>query len=106
LAQVGLSPVATTAPVATATAAPSSGGGSCVANIRGSKKDGAGTGLAGWTIELLQGGQVIKSTTTDKNGNFDFLGLALGDYSFREVQQGGWVSQGATSYSAGLTSCG
>ncbi len=92
---------------ATANAALVAPGPACVANIRGSKVNGAGNvGLPSWTIELLQGGTVIKNTVTDQNGNFDFLGLGLGTYSIREVQQSGWVVQGPAQIDVQLTDCG
>ena len=111
-----LPPATRTAIVATATAvagaaataaagAPAAGPG-CVANIRGSKVDGNGAGIPDWTVQLVQGDQVIKSATTDKNGNWDFLGLPLGTYTVREVTRDGWVVRGADRYDVQLTACG
>ena len=77
----------------------------CVGNIRGSKMDGAGHGLAGWTIQLLQGNQVIQSATTDASGNFSFLGLGMGAYTVQEVQHTGWVPQSPASINVTLSDC-
>jgi hypothetical protein len=119
-----LPPATQTAVVATATAAPAAtqtaiagaaatviagglpSGPGCVANIRGSKVDGAGAGVPDWTVQLLQGDQVIKTTTTDKNGNWDFLGLGPGAYTVREVTRDGWVLRGPDRYDVVLTACG
>ena len=92
-----------TAPAATATATGPSE--RCIGNIRGSKLDGAGHGLAGWTIELLQGNQVIQTTVTDGSGSFSFLGLGVGAYTVQEVAQPGWVAQSPASFAVSLTGC-
>jgi hypothetical protein len=118
-----LPPATQTAVVATATAGPAAtqtaiagaaataiaggpSGPGCIANIRGSKLDGAGAGVPEWTVQLLQGDQVVRSATTDKNGNWDFLGLPLGVYAVREVTRDGWVVRGADRYDVQLTACG
>ena len=46
-------------------------------------QDAGEPGVAGVVVELLQGGTVIDSTTTDGNGNYLFEGLAPGDYVVR-----------------------
>ena len=38
--------------------------------------DGGESGLAGWTIDLLNGGQVAATTVTDVGGDYSFAGLA------------------------------
>ena len=48
-------------------------------------------GIAGVTIELLQGGVVVATTTTDANGHYSFTGLMPGTYTVHEVQPGGWI---------------
>lgn len=49
------------------------------------------SGVAGVTVELLDGGgTVVATTTTDAGGNFVFTGLAPGNYSIR-LSQGGSV---------------
>jgi uncharacterized repeat protein (TIGR01451 family) len=45
----------------------------------------------GWTVELLQNGTVIRSTTTDQNGFYQFTGLAPGSgyqIRFRDPDSG------------------
>ena len=96
-------PATATAPASTATATGPSE--RCIGNIRGSKLDGAGHGLAGWTIELLQGNQVIQTTVTDGAGSFSFLGLGVGAYTVQEVAQPGWVAQSPASFAVSLTGC-
>jgi hypothetical protein len=97
---------AVTAATATAVAAAGPAAAPCVGNIRDSKVDGAGHGLPGWTIQLLQGTDMVKTTVTDRNGNFDFLGLGMGAYTVQEAQQAGWTAQGQTSVAVTLTACG
>ena len=97
-------PIATPGP-ATPTAGTAQPSGSCVGNIRGSKLDGAGHGLAGWTIQLLQNNQVIQSATTDASGNYNFLGLGMGAYTVQEVQQTGWVPRAPASINLTLSAC-
>ncbi len=48
--------------------------------------DGLSTGepgVPGVAVELLQGGSVIATTTTDGSGNYAFTGLAPGDYTIQ-----------------------
>lgn len=78
----------------------------CLGSIRGSKVDGAGAGLPGWTIQLLRGNDIVKTTVTDRDGNFDFLDLGMGPYTVREAQRAGWTAQGQTSVAVTLTACG
>jgi uncharacterized surface anchored protein len=54
---------------------------------------------------LLQGGQVIQSTTTDAFGNYSFNGLGMGAYTVQEVPQIGWTAQGLASFSVTLNAC-
>jgi hypothetical protein len=75
-------------------------------SIRGQKwndLDGDGVrdegepGLAGWTIfiDLNNNGELNineQSTVTDENGNYEFTGLAPGQYQVTEIQQPGWQS--------------
>ena len=98
-------PGATQTAVSGATQTPAPPPPSCVGNIRGRKQDGSGTGLPGWTIQLIQNGQVVQSTSTDSSGNFNFLGLPKGSYTIREVSQSGWTAQGATSFDVTISSC-
>ncbi len=41
--------------------------------------------VAGVHIELVKGGEVVDTATTDSNGGFCFDGLSAGDYTVREV---------------------
>ena len=48
--------------------------------------DGGEPGLAGWTINLLNGSSsVVATTTTDANGDYSFTGVAPGSYTVAEV---------------------
>jgi hypothetical protein len=67
--------------------------------------DGAGQGLAGWTIQLLQANQVVQTAVTDAAGSFEFLGLGMGTYTVQEVQQAGWASQGPGAIAVLLNAC-
>lgn len=58
--------------------------------------------LEGVTVELLNDqGQVIATTTTDAQGRYEFLSLAPGVYSVRELQPTGYFHQGQTAGSGG-----
>jgi hypothetical protein len=61
-----------------------------------------GTGLAGWTINLV--GPVNASTTTGADGSYCFENLPPGSYTVTEVLQAGWfiVSPPNGSYSIEL----
>jgi len=47
-------------------------------------------GIGGWTIELVQDGDVICSTMTDMDGVYTFDDLPPGTYTVREVQDPLW----------------
>ncbi len=51
-------------------------------NLNG-QQDAGEPGVPGVTVELLQGGSVIDTTTTDANGNYSFTGLEPGTYTVR-----------------------
>jgi hypothetical protein len=55
-------------------------------------------GLAGWSVELRWNGQVIATTTTDADGNFEFSSLGVATYSVCVVLQTGYMQ---TAPSAG-----
>jgi uncharacterized repeat protein (TIGR01451 family) len=60
-------------------------------------QDGAETGLANVSVELLDsGGAVVTTTTTDANGAYSFAGLLPGTYSVREPNQPAGSSNGRT----------
>lgn len=46
--------------------------------------------LEGWTIELLQNGQVIRTTTSAADGSYTFQGLVPGDYTVRQSVPANW----------------
>jgi hypothetical protein len=69
---------------------------------------GAGSGseaapLAGWTIQLFSGSQLIRTTLTDASGNYTFEGLLPGAYTVHQVVPSGWhqVSPQGTSALSG-----
>ena len=68
-------------------------------------QNGADPGLAGVTVELLDGvGTLVATTTTDASGNYSFNGLAPGNYALREPTQPTGTSNGITT--AGSTANG
>ena len=48
------------------------------------------SGLEGWTVNLMQKGEIIKTATTDVNGDYSFIGLKPGEYTLSEKLQDGW----------------
>ena len=58
--------------------------------------------LAGVTIQLLDaGGNVIRTTTTNAQGEYHFTGLAPGVYGVRELQPSGYLQGGQVAGSHG-----
>jgi streptogramin lyase len=54
--------------------------------------DAGDPGLPGWTVDLYDAnGNLVAAQTTDKNGDFNFGGLAPGTYTAVEVIQAGWT---------------
>src|SRR5271157_5251712 len=49
------------------------------------------SGLSGWTVELVNGGQVMQ-TTSGSGGAFSFSNVGPGSYTLEVVQQAGWVA--------------
>jgi RHS repeat-associated protein len=49
------------------------------------------TGLSGWTVELVQGSQVLRATS-GSGGLFSFSNVGPGSYILEVVQQTGWVA--------------
>ena len=47
-------------------------------------------GLQGWTVELLEGGNVIATTTSAADGSYSFSDLGYGVYTIEEIMQTGW----------------
>ncbi len=54
--------------------------------------------LAGVTVDLVQGGVVIRTTTTDANGEYLFDGLPEGTYTVRITDTGGVLSGYSSNY--------
>lgn len=71
------------------------------------QRDGVNGGgeppLAGVTIELVQNGVVIATTTTGPDGTYTFIDLPAGDYTVREVQPDGYGSSSPNEVSVNLT---
>ncbi|MDO8991055.1 MAG: SdrD B-like domain-containing protein, partial [Sideroxyarcus sp.] len=64
-------------------------------------QNGADTGIAGVTVELLDNtNAVISTTTTDASGNYSFTGLVPGNYAVREPNQPAGTSNGITTAGA------
>ncbi len=65
------------------------------------EQNGVDTGIAGVVIDLLDnGGNVIATTTTDANGNYNFTNLEPGAYSIRQPSQPADTSNGITTAGA------
>ena len=47
-------------------------------------------GLQGWTVELLQSGNIIATTTSASDGSYSFADLGAGTYTIEEINQAGW----------------
>ncbi len=61
-------------------------------------QNGADTGIAGVTIQLLNGSNaVVATTTTDSNGQYSFSNLTPGTYSVREPTQPSNTANGITT---------
>ena len=54
-------------------------------------KDVGESGVPDWTIELLQDGNIIETTTTEADGSYSFDYLGAGTYTVSEVPQAGWT---------------
>lgn len=48
-------------------------------------------GLAGWTIQVLQNNNVVRTATTGQDGRYSVTDLLPGNYQIREVLQPDWV---------------
>ncbi len=59
--------------------------------------------ISGVTVELIQNGIVIATTTTDEYGRFRFTDLAPGDYEIRAVSDDGSVAHYHVSVNADQT---
>jgi hypothetical protein len=62
------------------------------------------TGLAGWTVELLDGdGNVVQTATTSANGSYSFTDLALGSYQIQVDTATGWTPVSPTTWTVDMT---
>lgn len=62
----------------------------CISGYKYNSK--TGEGLSGWTINLKDStGDMIRSTTTDSDGYYEFCKQAPGDYEVCEVMKSGWA---------------
>jgi len=60
--------------------------------------DNSEAGLANVTIQLLQGGTVVGTATTDSNGNYSFSGLPAGTYTVKVTDSNGVLVGYNTTY--------
>jgi hypothetical protein len=58
--------------------------------LNGSGGLGPAAPLGGWAVHLLQGGQIIATTTSAADGGYIFAGLLPGDYQIEQVVPDGW----------------
>jgi hypothetical protein len=61
--------------------------------------------LAGWTVQLIKAGSVVKSATTDATGTYNFLDLAAGSYAVCVTPKAGFVQTWPTSASWNAAAC-
>lgn len=59
------------------------------ANANSSQQAPAEAGIAGLTLNLVSGGQIVATTTTDANGNYSFTGVLPGTYTVVATDQNG-----------------
>ncbi len=72
--------------------------------IGGQKASSTMPPISGVTIQLLDSnGNVMRTTTTDANGNYTFTGMAPGTYGIHEVQPAGYVDGDTEAGSKGGT---
>ncbi|TPW00772.1 MAG: Cna B domain-containing protein, partial [bacterium] len=66
-------------------------------------KQATDPGLSGRTVELLSGGTVIATTQTGTTGFYQFLNLAPGTYTVRQVVPTGWSQTAAPAGTVSVT---
>ncbi|WP_024538412.1 IPTL-CTERM sorting domain-containing protein [Comamonas badia] len=103
---LGNNAVATTAPLQVVASSPATTA-SLAGNVYHDRNDNGAIdageeGIGGVTIQLLQGGTVVATTTTDAAGHYSFTNLAPGTYSVHEVQPAGW-NDGKDTLGTGAT---
>lgn len=59
-------------------------------------------GLASWSITLTNQSGVVKTTTTDSNGNYNFTNLTAGDYTVGEILKPGYIQTAPSVSETGL----
>jgi Cna protein B-type domain. len=47
--------------------------------------------LSGWTVQLFSNGAVVKTTTTNANGEYSFTDVAAGSYQLCTVMKSGYT---------------
>ncbi len=55
------------------------------------------TGLAGWTVDLVNSANQVTSTTTASDGSYSFANVGPGTYTIKVVQQTGYDATSPTS---------
>ena len=74
------------------------------ANQDGTLDDGE-SGLAGWTINLLNSsGNVVASATTDASGNYTLSGVGPGSFTIQEALQAGYIQTAPSTGSISIIS--
>ncbi len=64
-------------------------------------------GLQGWTVELIENGSIVATTTSAADGSYSFSNLTFGVYTIEEITQAGWYQtepQQPFSYTVTATS--
>jgi hypothetical protein len=67
-------------------------------DVNNNGTDDSEAGLANVTIQLLQGGIVVGTATTDSNGNYSFSGLPAGTYTVKVTDSNGVLVGYNTTY--------
>ncbi len=68
--------------------------------------DGTDSGLAGWTVKLLNSFNGVITTTTASDGTFSIAGVGPGSYTVEEVLPGGYIQTSSPLTYTGTTSSG
>jgi len=68
--------------------------------------NGTDSGLAGWTVDLVNSLNQVVSTTTGSDGSFSFTGVGPGSFSIKEVFSSGYIQTSSPSSYSVTTSSG